>query len=144
MNWQLLQNFASIALDDMANLAKQVTKDFYGKAPKYSYWNGCSTGGRQGMIQAQRFPKNYDGILSAAPAINAASFLVTEIWGHVIMKKERYHPPACELDAITNAAIEACDELDGVKVCRLYVVRLRRARLTLSLTGWRRCSPRSL
>lgn len=67
VNWQLLQNFASISLDDMANLAKQVIKDFYGKAPKYSYWNGCSTGGRQGMVQAQQFPKNFDGILSVAP-----------------------------------------------------------------------------
>jgi hypothetical protein len=116
VNWQLLQNFASISLDDMTNLAKQVVKDFYGKAPKYSYWNGCSTGGRQGMIQAQRFPKNYDGIVSAAPAINWASFLVTEMWAHIIMKKEKYYPPACELDAITKAAIAACDELDGVKV----------------------------
>lgn len=63
VNWVLLQNFASIALDDMANLAKAVIGKFYGNPPKYSYWNGCSTGGRQGLVQAQRYPKNYDGIL---------------------------------------------------------------------------------
>ena len=68
VNWVLLQDFASIALDDMTNLAKAVVEKFYGKAPKYSYWNGCSTGGRQGLMQAQRYPKNYDGILAAAPA----------------------------------------------------------------------------
>ncbi len=68
------------------------------------------------MIQAQRYPKNYNGVLSAAPAINWASFLVTEIYGHVLMKELSYYPPACELDALTAAAIDACDELDGVKV----------------------------
>jgi feruloyl esterase len=68
------------------------------------------------MIQAQRYPKNYNGVLSVAPAINWASFLVTEMWAHVVMKKESYYPPACELDAIQKAAIEACDKLDGVKV----------------------------
>ena len=59
---------------------------------------------------------NQNGVLSAAPAINWASFLVTEIYGHVLMKKLDYYPPACELDALQKAAIEACDELDGVKV----------------------------
>ena len=67
------------------------------------------------MMQAQRYPKNYDGILSAAPAINWASFVVAEMWGHVLMKKEKYYPPACEMEALRHAAIEACDELDGVK-----------------------------
>ena len=71
------------------------------------------------MIQAQRYPTNYNGVLSAAPAINWGTFLVTELWGHVVMKNEKYYPPGCELDAIQKAAIDACDELDGVKVrCR--------------------------
>ena len=68
VNWVLLQDFASIALDDMTNLAKAVVEEFYGTAPKYSYWNGCSTGGRQGLMHAQRYPKSYDGILAVAPA----------------------------------------------------------------------------
>ena len=116
VNWALLQDFAARGLDDMAHIGKAVTQSFYGKAPKYSYWNGCSTGGRQGLIQAQRYPKNYDGILAAAPAINWASFLVAEQWGQVLMRKENYFPPKCESDAITRLAIESCDELDGVKV----------------------------
>ena len=66
VDWTLLQDFASVALDDMTNLAKGVIESFYGKAPKYSYWNGCSTGGRQGLMQAQRYPKNYDGILAVS------------------------------------------------------------------------------
>ena len=115
VNLILLQNFAYRALDEMPPIAKSVIKSFYGKEAKYSYWNGCSTGGRQGLVMAQRSPAHFDGILSVAPAINWVTFLVTEMWGHIIMNKLNYYPPACELNAITQAAIKACDELDGVK-----------------------------
>ena len=66
-------------------------------------------------MQAQRFPKNYDGIIAAAPAINWDSFLPTGVWGPVVMKEEKYYPPICEMQAIHRAAIEACDEIDGIK-----------------------------
>ncbi len=115
VDWPLLQNFASISLDDMTHIGKQVVEAFYGKEPKYSYWHGCSTGGRQGLMQAQRYPSNYDGILAAAPAINWQTFVPSELWGQVLMKVEDYYPPGCEVQAIQKAAIEACDELDGVK-----------------------------
>ena len=116
INWVLLQDFASTALDDMTNLGKDIVAKFYGKVVKYSYWNGCSTGGRQGLIQAQRFPTNYNGIVAIAPAINWDSFLVAELWGQYMMRAEKYYPPACELEVIRKAAIEACDGIDGVKV----------------------------
>lgn len=116
VDWQLLNNFGSISLDDMTHIGKQVVASFYGNEPKYSYWHGCSTGGRQGLMQAQRYPTNYDGILAAAPAINWQTFVPAEIWGQVLMKRENSFPPACEFQAITKAAIEACDDLDGVKV----------------------------
>ncbi|KAK3720576.1 hypothetical protein LTR37_003625 [Vermiconidia calcicola] len=98
VDWTLLQDFASVSLDDMANLAKGVVSSFYGKAPRYSYWNG-----------------NYNGILALAPAVNWDSFIVAELWGQVMMRKENYYPSSCEWEAIRNSAIEACDELDGVK-----------------------------
>jgi hypothetical protein len=115
VNLPLLYDFAYVALDDMTKIVKQVVEAFYGRQAEYSYWSGCSTGGRQGMVQAQRFPENYDGILSVAPAMNWASFVVAEIWPQVVMNEMGVHPPMCELHAITEAAIEACDELDGVK-----------------------------
>lgn len=115
LDWNALQNFAAQALDDMVHIGKAITTNYYGQAPKYSYWNGCSTGGRQGMMQAQRFPKNFDGILAMAPAFNWDSFLIAEFWPFIAMKREGYYPPACEMMAIQKAAIEACDELDGVK-----------------------------
>ena len=70
VNQYLLLDFASVALNDMTVLGKTVTKSYYGIPPKYSYWNGCSTGGRQGLMMAQQYPEQYDGILAACPAIN--------------------------------------------------------------------------
>lgn len=115
VNLPLLYDFAYVALDDMTKIAKQAVEAFYGRKADYSYWSGCSTGGRQGMAQAQRFPENYDGILSAAPAMNWASFVVAELWPQVIMNELGVYPPNCEFQAITKATIEACDKLDGVK-----------------------------
>lgn len=115
VDWTALQNFASVALDDMVGIGKAITTSYYGNAPQYSYWNGCSTGGRQGMMQAQRFPKNFDGILAMAPAFNFDTFLIAEFWPLMAMKKEGYYPPPCEFMAVQKAAIQACDELDGVK-----------------------------
>ncbi|KAK3117628.1 hypothetical protein LTR53_000856 [Teratosphaeriaceae sp. CCFEE 6253] len=114
LNWPLLQNFAARALDDLPKVAKQVVWGFYGEPARFAYWHGCSTGGRQGLMAAQRFPGHYDGILAAAPAINWATFVVAELWPHIVMRKVGYYPPHCEFEAIRRAAIEACDGLDGV------------------------------
>lgn len=85
VNWALLQDFASVALDDLATLGKAATEAFYGSSPRYSYWNGCSTGGRQGHMLAQRYPTQFDGILAGAPAFNWASFIVSEYWPQLVM-----------------------------------------------------------
>ncbi|KAF2167969.1 hypothetical protein M409DRAFT_65997 [Zasmidium cellare ATCC 36951] len=110
-----LQNFASVSLDDMAAIGKAVVRSYYGTAPRYSYWNGCSGGGRQGLMLAQRYPTHYDGILAAAPAIGWSEVILSIYWSHVSMREIDYRPPPCELVAIVEASIEACDELDGVK-----------------------------
>src|SRR5262249_58680401 len=69
-NWPLIEDFSYRGLHDLAVVGKAVTAAFYGAAASFSYWNGCSTGGRQGLAEAQRYPTDYNGILSAAPAIN--------------------------------------------------------------------------
>jgi len=115
INHVLLQDFASRALDDLPKIAKEVIRGFYGQPAEWAYWNGCSTGGRQGLMSAQRFPDNYDGIVAAAPAINWATFVVAEWWPQLQMHKAGYYPGQCEYGAITKAAIERCDELDGVR-----------------------------
>ncbi|KAL0260561.1 hypothetical protein SLS55_004250 [Diplodia seriata] len=115
VNAYLLNNFAAVALEDATLIGKAVTASFYGQEPRYSYWSGCSTGGRQGLMLAQRFPGLYDGILATSPAINWAKFVPAEYWPQFIMNQLDVYPAPCELDAITAAAIEACDALDGVE-----------------------------
>ncbi|KAM0710345.1 hypothetical protein Q7P35_002707 [Cladosporium inversicolor] len=115
VNLPLLYDFAYVSLDDMTKVAKGVVEGFYGRKAAYSYWSGCSTGGRQGMVHAQQYLENYDGVLSVAPAMNWASFVVANLWPQVVMNEMGAHPPTCEFHAITAAAIEACDELDGIK-----------------------------
>ncbi|KAL4958845.1 Tannase/feruloyl esterase [Aspergillus stella-maris] len=113
INWAVLQNFGGIALDDLAVLGKAITEAFYSEAIEYSYFSGCSTGGRQGHTIAQRYPTQFDGILATAPAINWASFILFQYWPQLVMNLLGEYPSPCELDAITEAAVQACDALDG-------------------------------
>jgi pimeloyl-ACP methyl ester carboxylesterase len=114
-NTQLIEDFASRSLEEMTNKAKELIKAFYAEVPKYSYWNGCSTGGRQGLMLAQRLPGGYDGILSGAPAINWDRFIPAELWPQIAMKQEAGGPlTAAKLNAVTNAAVAACDSFDKV------------------------------
>ena len=115
VNIPLLTDFASVALNDAGVVAKQVVRDFYGHGPRYSYWNGCSTGGRQGLMLAQRYPTLYDGIMANAPAINWAKSLVAEFWPQAVMNQMGHHPPSCILNAIAEATVQACDANDGVR-----------------------------
>lgn len=115
VNQGLLTNFASRSLHDMALAGKAITAAHYGRPARYAYWNGCSTGGRQGLMNAQRYPEDYDGVLANAPAINMPEFLVGgDLWAQVVMRQEKVVPSQCEFAAFADAALKACDTLDGV------------------------------
>lgn len=115
LNDGLIEDFASRALFEMTAKAKQVTQAFYGEAPVYSYFTGCSTGGRQGLMQVQRTPDAYDGVLAGAPAVNWERFIAAELWPQVVMREETGGVlPGCKWDLANAAAIAACDGDDGV------------------------------
>jgi Tannase and feruloyl esterase len=115
LNEDLIVDFASRSLHEMTLKAKAVILAYYGESPKFSYWNGCSTGGRQGWMEAQRFPKDYDGILAGAPAFNWDRFLPAELWPGVVMNVDAGSPISeTKLNAVTRAAVKACDAIDGV------------------------------
>lgn len=114
VNRELLKNFAYRSLHDLAVAGKAVTASYYGKAADYSYWSGCSTGGRQGMMNVQRYPHDYDGINAAAPAINWTRFVMADLWPQVVMNTEGVYPSGCEFSAFREAAIEKCDPDDGL------------------------------
>ena len=115
VNTGLLTNFASRSVHDMAVIGKEVTAKFYQRGARYSYFTGCSTGGRQGYAEAQDYPADFQGILANAPAIDWNRFEIATLWSQAVFNEEKVAPTKCELDAFTTAAVTACDPLDGVK-----------------------------
>lgn len=113
-NLPLLRDFAYLALAELPQLGNQLSTAFYGAPPRYSYWSGCSTGGRQGLMMAQRYPGLYDGIAAAAPAIYWDRFIVAEFWPQFVMERLGHWPPQCAFEGFNAAAVEACDGVDGV------------------------------
>jgi feruloyl esterase len=95
---------------------KAIVDGFYGSAPKFSYWNGCSSGGRQGLKEAQRFPEDFDGIVAGAPANN----WVKQKVAHIVVQQQVNRDattkiPASKYRALHKAVLDACDQLDGVR-----------------------------
>ncbi|KAJ4156165.1 hypothetical protein NW754_007789 [Fusarium falciforme] len=83
-------------------------------APKYSYWTGCSTGGRQGYTLAQKYPTDFDGILAMAPALRYPTLFLQIAMAEFYANYLQHRPELCVLQAFQQAAVEACDALDGV------------------------------
>jgi feruloyl esterase len=106
------------AVHEMTVDSKLIVQAFYGTSAKLAYWNGCSTGGKQGLTEAQRYPTDYDGIIAGAPA-NYITHLQAggEYTTWVALKDgdsaSGYIPPA-KLPALHKAALDACDAKDGV------------------------------
>jgi feruloyl esterase len=114
LDWQAIRNFAHVGIHEMTVTGKALTEAMYGVAPRYSYFNGCSTGGRQGLMEAQRYPQDYNGIASAAPAINWTNLLVHSLWGSMLMQNASNPIEMCKLALATETAVAACDATDGV------------------------------
>lgn len=110
----LLTNFATRSAHESAVIGKAVARAFYGRPVSYSYWNGCSTGGRQGYAEAQEHPRDFDGVLANAPAVDWTRFAVATLWPQTVMHNDRHFPADCVLTAFRRAAIAACDPHDGV------------------------------
>lgn len=108
-----LQNFAYVGLKDAALAAKSVINSYFGQLPAFSYFDGCSQGGRQGLGFAQRYPDIFDGIQAAAPVIHT-EFIISAHFPQQVMAEMGRAPHPCELQALTSLAIEACDGHDGV------------------------------
>ncbi|KAF5004047.1 hypothetical protein FDECE_9460 [Fusarium decemcellulare] len=114
INLGVLADFSSRALHELSIIGKAVATSYYGVRPAHSYWNGCSTGGRQGYMLAQRYPDDFDGILANAPALYWPSLLLAVNWPQFVMRQVGYFPTPCEFETFQNASIRACDSLDGV------------------------------
>jgi feruloyl esterase len=108
-----LTDYQYRAVHELTVVGKAVTSARYGKDPEKSYWVGCSTGGRQGLKEAQRFPDDYDAIVAGAPANNWSALMAFSIEA----QRNMTGPDglgAAKLGVLKEAAIAACDAKDGV------------------------------
>lgn len=109
-------DFGYRAIHETAAKAKALVAAFYGASPKHSYFNSCSNGGRQALMEAQRYPADYDGIIAGAPANYWTHLLTESIWNQqALLLDSASYIPASKLPTLETAALAACDALDGVK-----------------------------
>src|SRR6266581_395078 len=114
-NLQFINDFIRNGIKEQILFSKAVAARYYGAKPAYNYWNGCSTGGRQGYSLAQELPKELDGILANAPAIYWTRFQTAQMWGQIAMKDLVGAPiTAAKLNQASASAVAACDAADGV------------------------------
>lgn len=114
VDYVAFNNLGSRSLNDQAIIGKSLVNSFYGRAPDYAYWSGCSQGGRQGLMLAQRYPTAYDGIVASAPAQSWTKFVSALYYPLLMRQWHGVNPLACELDFLTTEAVAACDAKDGI------------------------------
>ena len=116
-NLQAEVDFGYRATHVAALAGKAISERYYRQAPTKSYFMGCSTGGREGMVEAQRFPWDFDGIIAGAPAVNWIFNNLQALWATRVMHDGQGKAvlSAAALQVIHRAALARCDEDDGVK-----------------------------
>jgi feruloyl esterase len=114
-NEDVLIDFAHRAIHETAVAAKAAVGGFFGTAAKFSYFNGCSTGGRQAVTAAQRYPDDFDGIVAGAPASHTSTQAFGQIWFYQALADPASAMPREKLTLLHDAVLTACDQIDGVK-----------------------------
>jgi feruloyl esterase len=104
-----------LSVHETVLLAKKIIRAFYGADPKFSYWVGCSTGGRQGLMEAQRYPEDFDGYVIGAPVLNLAGLQAKAVWTWIQVGPGPGELKVEKLPALEAAVYGKCDALDGLK-----------------------------
>jgi feruloyl esterase len=111
-----ITDFAYRAVHETSIEAKALIASYYGRGPRLSYWEGCSTGGRQGLMSAQRYPEDFDGIIAGAPAYDQ---IYISAWRMRLLMAALKSPqqalPPQKLKLLNDAVLDKCDGNDGVK-----------------------------
>lgn len=117
INWQSVYMFGYQAHHELATLGKEYARNLYAVAESekvFSYYQGCSEGGREGWSQLQRFADQFDGAAIGAPAFRYGQQQVNHLTLNVMEMEANYFPSSCELEKMINLTIAACDPLDGL------------------------------
>lgn len=110
-----LKDFGFRSTHLMTVAAKILIQAFYGAGPKFSYWNGCSTGGKQGLAEAQRYPSDYNGIVEGDPASYFTHLMFSLQWYGAAARNDPSGPiPAEKFAMLHQAVVKECDAQDGV------------------------------
>jgi feruloyl esterase len=109
-------DFGHRGIHEMTQVAKEAIASFYGGGPRRSYFAGCSDGGREALMEAQRYPADYDGILAGAPANDWTHLLASSMWNSqaLLMDPGSFIPPG-KIPLLASAVSSACDASDGVR-----------------------------
>jgi len=111
-----LIDFGYRAVHETSVQAKAIVRAFYGRDPSLSYFVGCSDGGREALMEAQRYPQDFRGILAGAPANNWSHLFTGFVWNEqALVNTSGSHIPPGKLASIQSAVVAACDSLDGLK-----------------------------
>jgi len=109
-------DFGHRGIHEMTRVAQETVRAFYGKAPQRSYFAGCSDGGREALMEAQRYPADYDGILAGAPANYWTALLTLGADGtQALTHDQASFIPQAKIPTIAAAVNAACDQNDGVR-----------------------------
>jgi hypothetical protein len=109
-----LVDFGHRAVHVTTVAAKAVVEEFYGRGPDLSFWNSCSTGGRQGLMAAHRYPDDFDAISAMAPANPMTDLMTQSMWQGWQAQRFSVQIGPAELGLVHAAAVAQCDALDGV------------------------------
>jgi feruloyl esterase len=102
-------DWGSRGTHEMTVAAKRIVQAYYGRNPQFSYYVGCSTGGQQGLVEAERFPDDFDGVIAGAPANNRTRLHMEFIWDQAASAETPgSYIPASKLPLIARAALTAC------------------------------------
>jgi feruloyl esterase len=111
-NPQKAIDYAYRAVHLTAVTAKAITADYYGAPAARAYWNSCSNGGRQGLIEAQRYPEDFDGIVANAPWVDQTGFTIGAIWNQRALSEAPLS--AAKMNLVAERVMATCDAVDGL------------------------------
>jgi hypothetical protein len=128
-NPQKAIDYAYRAVHMTAVTSKAIANSFYGSPVQHAYWNSCSNGGRQGLLEAQRFPDDFDGIIANAPWVSQTGFTLGAVWNQQALAKVNLTPG--KLQTLAKSVLAKCDAVDGLqdgliddpRQCQLNIAR---------------------
>jgi len=109
-----VKDFGYRAVHETSEAAKKLMAQYYGGPATYSYFNGCSEGGREALMEAQRYPRDFNGILAGAPAHYWTQLMSAFAWNAQALNSNESFIPESKRQAITKAALAACPGVPGV------------------------------